>query len=189
MLFKNKKLSVEKMISLEDKLAKSPLAEIGFAKTDEELAKILKLEIKVVDNDALPRDTEATLTQSDNPDYYGLIRVKEKYRSRGFACIHEIVHYVFDVGCGNRVTKAFERKVRGKTQDEHEQDINYITASYSMPFPQMKAAIKRYDESSPKMDELVFVHELCQQYGQERESVLRRIREVKRIDQERRARS
>lgn len=181
MLFNRKRLSVEKMIELEDKLSQSPLAEIGFAKTDEELAKILKLDIEVVNDNALPRDTEATLTQTDNPNYFGLIRVKKKYRNSVFACIHEVIHYVFDVGCGNRVTESFERKVRGKTQDEHEQNINYMAASYSMPFVQMREAIRRYDSSSPKMDELVFVHELCQQYGQERESVLRRIREVKRI--------
>ena len=86
------------------------------------------------------------------------------------------------------MTETFERKVRGKTRDEHEQDINYMAASYSMPFVQIKQAIKHYNDSSPRMDELVFVHDLCQQYGQERESVLRRIREVKRIDRERRER-
>ena len=188
MFFNSKKLSVERMIELEDKLANSQLAEIGFAKTDEELAKILNLAIEVVDDRALPKDTEATLTQSDDLQYFGLIRVKQKYRRSVFACIHEIIHYVFDVGCGNRVTETFERKVRGKTRDEHEQDINYMAASYSMPFVQIKQAIKHYNDSSPRMDELVFVHDLCQKYGQERESVLRRIREVKRIDRERRER-
>lgn len=188
MFFRDKRLSVDRMIGLENKLASSRLAEIGFAKTDEELAEILGLDIEVVSNNALPRDTEATLTQTDDPNYFGLIRVKKKYRNSVFACIHEIIHYVFDVGCGNRVTESFERKVRGKTQDEHEQDINYMAASYSMPFVQMREAIRRYGSSSPKMDELVFVHELCVRYGQERESVLRRIREVKRIDREKRAR-
>ena len=61
-----------------------------------------------------------------------------------------------------------------------------MTASYSMPFVQIKEAIQRYDASFPKMDELVFIHDLCKRYGQEREPVLRRIREVKRIDRERR---
>lgn len=189
MLFGNKRLSVEKMIELEDKLAQSPLAEIGFAKTDEELARELGLEIMVVSDDELPRDTEATLTHNDNPAYYGLIKVKQKYRVSMFACIHEVIHYVFDIGCKNYVQESFERKVRGKTQGVHEQEINYMTASYSMPFVQMQKAIWRYDSSSPKMDELVFVHDLCVRYGQERESVLRRIREVKRIDRDRRAKA
>ena len=74
----NNRLSVEKMIELEDKLTQSPLAEIGFAKTDEDLAKILGLEIVVVHDNELPRDTEATLTHNDNPSYFGLIQVKQK---------------------------------------------------------------------------------------------------------------
>jgi len=185
MIFK-KRLSVEKMMELEDLLAHSPLAEIGFAKTDEELAETLGLEIQVVHDDDLPRDTEAALDHNENPKYFGLIQVKQTYRSSMFACIHEIIHYVFDVGCGNLVQESFERKVRGKTQDAHEQEINYMTASYSMPFTQIKEAIRQYEDSVPKMDELVFIDSLCKRYGQERESVLRRIREVKRIDRSRR---
>lgn len=148
----NNRLSVEKMIELEDKLTQSPLAEIGFAKTDEDLAKILGLEIIVVRDDELSRDTEAMLTHNDNPKYFGQIRVKQKYRNRVFACIHEIIHYVFDVGCSNYVQQTFERKVREKTQDAHEQKINYMAASYSMPFVQIKEAIRDYNTSSPKAD-------------------------------------
>lgn len=184
----HKSLSVEKMIELEDKLAQSPLAEIGFAKTDETLASILGLEIIVVPDNELPKDTEATLIHNENPQYFGLIKVKKSYRNNMFACIHENIHYVFDVGCKKYVQGSFERKVRGKTQDAHEQEINYMAASYSMPFVQIKEAIKRYESSSPKTDELVFIHELCQRYGQSRESVLRRIREVKRIDRDRKTR-
>lgn len=185
----NNRLSVEKMIELEDKLTQSPLAEIGFAKTDEELAKILGLEIVVVHNDELPRDTEAMLTPNDNPRYFGLIQVKQKYRHSVFACIHEIIHYVFDVGCNKYVQETFERKIRGKTKGSHEQEINYMAASYSMPFIQIKEAIQNYNDSSPKADELVFIHDLCKRYGQGRESVLRRIREVKRIDRIRTAKN
>ncbi len=181
----NNRLSVEKMIELEGKLMQSPLAEIGFAKTDEELAKILGLQIVVVHNDKLPQDTEATLTHNNDPQYFGLIQVKEKYRRTMFACIHEIIHYVFDVGCKHYVQRTFERKIRGKTQDGHEQEINYMSASYSMPFAQIKKAIQNYNDSAPKADELVFIQDLCERYGQERESVLRRIREVKRIDRHR----
>lgn len=177
----DKRLSVEKMIELEEKLKHSPLAEIGFAKTDEYLADTLKLEIAVVDDSRLPRDTEATLTHNSNPDYFGLIQVKETYRRNMFACIHEIIHYVFDVGCGNYVQGSFERKVRGKTQDAHEQEINYMTAAYSMPLVQFQNAIRDYNGSFPKADELKFVQDLCERYGQGRESVLRRIREVKRL--------
>lgn len=187
MLF-HKSLSVEKMIELEDKLAQSPLAEIGFAKTDEALADILGLEIIVVPDNELPKDTEATLIHNENPKYFGLIQVKKSYRNNMFACIHEIIHYVFDVGCKNYVQESFERRVRGKTQDSHEQEINYMAASYSMPFTQIKDAITRYDNSFPKIDELVFIHDLCKHYGQGRESVLRRIREVKRIDRNRQTR-
>lgn len=187
MFIHRKSLSVEKMIELEEKLEHSPLAEIGFAKTDKELADRLGLEIVVVHDGDLPKDTEATLTHNNNAKYKGLIQVKRTYRRSMFACIHEVIHYVFDVGCGNCVQGSFERKVRGKTQDAHEQEINYMTASYSMPFAQIKEDIRRYNNSVPRADELVFIRDLCERYGQERESVLRRIREVKRIDRHRSA--
>lgn len=184
MLLSKKQLSVKRMIELEDKLSKSKLAEIGYARTDEELATILGLQIVVVDNDALPSDTEAMLSRHNDQKYFGLIQVKKMYRSSMFACIHEIIHYVFDVGCNNFVQDTFERKVRGKTKDIHEQETNYMAASYSMPFDNIKEAIQRYNARFPKEDELVFVQNLCTKYGQDRKGVLRRIREVKRIDRE-----
>lgn len=144
------RLSVEKMIELEEKLMQSPLAEIGFAKTDEELAEILGLQIMVVRDDELPKDTEAMLTQNRDPHYFGLIQVKQKYRRSVFACIHKIIHYVFEVGRNNYVEETFERKIRGKTQDLHEQEINYMAASYSMPFDQMKTPLENTRAVLPK---------------------------------------
>lgn len=181
MLFRKQSLPVDKMIELEETLSSSILSSIGFAKTDEDLADQLGLEIRVVDNDDLPPNTEATLTKSKNRNFYGLIQVKKKYRVNMFACIHEIMHYVFDVKCNNYVEKTFERRIKGKTNSQHEQEINYLAAAYSMPYDQMLKAIKEFNESTPKADELLFVSDLCKKYGQSRVSVLRRVREVKRI--------
>lgn len=63
-----------------------------------------------------------------------------------------------------------------------EQEIEYMARACSMPFDQVREQIRIYNDSFPKKDELAFVHRLCEQYGQDRKTVLRRIREVKRID-------
>jgi len=184
MFFKKDNLSVKKTIELEEKLEKSILAEVGYAKTDKELAERFRLKIQEVNDTELSSDTEAALIPSDDSEYLGVIKVKSSYQENLFTCIHEIIHYVFDVGYGKPVSSTFERKKRGKTPDDHEQEINYLAASYSMPYDQMLKAISEYEKSSPKMDELKFVAGLCERYHQSWETVLRRIREVKRIAKE-----
>jgi len=67
-------------------------------------------------------------------------------------------------------------------QDALEQESNYMARAYAMPFDQIREQIRIYNDSFPKKDELAFIRALCEHYGQDRKTVLRRIREVKRID-------
>lgn len=180
MFLRNKKndLSTEKTIELEKALSESALAQIGYMKQDEELAKQFGLEICI--NDNLPDDVEAVLDKTDSPDYKGIIQIKRKYKNNSFSFIHEIIHYVFDVRPGNRVEKQYARNVKGKTKDQREQEINYLTAAYQLPYTKMIGELRSFNKQYPR-DELRFVAKLCNEYKQPREAVLRRIREVKRI--------
>lgn len=180
MLFRNKTsdLSVDKTIKLEKDLENSILAQIGYKKQDEVLAKEFNLEILV--DDKLPEDVEAVLDEPTLPTPNGVVRIKSKYVDNHFSFIHEIMHYVFDVGTGNKVKMQYARNVKGKTKDPREQEINYLTAAYQLPYAEMKNKLKEFNNSYPK-DELKFVAGLCDEYKQPREAVLRRIREVKRI--------
>lgn len=71
---------------------------------------------------------------------------------------------------------------------QNKKEANYILTSYAMPFEQIKNAILDYENSTSKADELVFIQNLCERYGQERKLVLQRIRDVKRIDKYRKKR-
>jgi hypothetical protein len=73
----------------------------------------------------------------------------------------------------------FSRKTRGNTEDEHEQEVNYAAAAAILKYKDMKNFILEYDQTKPKMDELLFVHNICKKYNQETTTVIRRIKEVR----------
>ena len=51
-----------------------------------------------------------------------------------------------------------------------------------MPLGEISRAIREYDESSPKMDELKFVKELAEKYNVKKGQVITRIQHVRRIN-------
>ena len=63
-----------------------------------------------------------------------------------------------------------------------ELEVQYLVEAFAMRFTEVRDAIRQYENTYPKMDELKFVCELCERYGKEKRTVLRRIREVKRIN-------
>lgn len=184
-MFKKKRLSSERMLQLEYWLASSELSKYNHHCMDEELSNAFHLRVEYVSEGELPANTEAMLMPYEEQDYVGIIKLQEKLRATRFAYIHEIVHYLMDVGAGNRVTQVFTRKTTGKTENDHEQDINYITAAYIMPLLEIKMSLKEYDESIPKLDELLFIQKLQERYSQSRKAVIRRIQEVRKINLDR----
>lgn len=79
-----------------------------------------------------------------------------------------------------RMIELEEKLVREECQNIKE--MKYMFRARIMPFAQIKKAIRDYNNSTSKVDELVFVRDLCERYDQSRKSVLRRIHEVNRID-------
>lgn len=60
--------------------------------------------------------------------------------------------------------------------------INYIIEASLMPIEEITREIESYDSSSPKLDELKFVYELCKKYNVDRKAVIERIQNVRRIN-------
>lgn len=183
MLFNRKKytLSASEMIEMESWLESECVSKIGEITSEEELSSILKLKVEYVAPQNLAKHVEAELVPIDDIEYNGLIRVNTECMGKVFAYLHEIIHYVYDVGIGNRVTETYARMSKGHTEGKHEQKINYMAAAYSIRYDKIEPQIKEYDESHPKMDEIKFVNGLCEQFNQPRSVIIRRIQEVRRI--------
>lgn len=178
-MFKKVTLSVNQVAYLEAKLNQSILNDIPFNVDDTELAQKFNLEVKYVDDDAMPDGVEAQLTPPASVGYNGLICVRKTLSPRPFAFTHEIIHYVFDVGIGHAVVQTYARFGKGKQKSSHEQDIDYMTAAFRMPYTQLVKDIQRYDAASPRMNAVVFVNSLCKKYNADRDSVVRRVQEVR----------
>ena len=181
MLF-SKMIPVEDMIKLEAWIDENiNNSDIASCESDSKLSKKLQLKVEYVNPEKLSKCTEAELAPIDDAAYMGIIRINNRNQHSSFSYMHEIIHYLHDVGRGNRVTQVFERKEKGKTKNDHEQHINYLTAGNIMKYRDIKKALQLYDKSSPKMDEIKFINDLCKKYDQERVAVIRRIREVRKI--------
>ena len=177
---KKKEFTVEEMIKMEDELRASELYSYQLSPDDPELFEKLKLKVEYVDD--MNDDNEAELMPIIDEHYLGLIRLRKELKKYKFAYIHEIIHFIFDVGYGNRVKETFTRKRQGKTSSDEEQRINYKTAAYIMEYDQIRSMLEEYDNSKPKADELKFIFNLQKNYEQGEETVLRRIREVRRLE-------
>ena len=186
-VMRNKTLQVEKMLEIENWIESMHDTIFCDSISDEGLLKKLNLKLEYVNQDEFAPHTEAELCPCNDEGYFGLIRVNKKYINNRFAYMHEIIHYLLDVGLGKRVEKVFSRKTRGNTADEHEQEVNYATAAAILKYKDMKDAILEYDRSKPKMDELLFVRNICKKYNQETTTVIRRVKEVRTLMKKRMA--
>lgn len=177
---KEKKFTIEEMIKMEEELKSSELCSLSLNPDDKELFDKLRLKVEYVDN--MDDDNEAELLPIEDDHFLGLIRLRKELKRYKFAYSHEIIHFIFDVGYGNRVTKTFTRKRKGKTESYDEQKTNYKAAAYIMPYLEILHKLQEYDDSNPKMDELKFIRTLQENYGQSEEGVIRRIREVRSLN-------
>ena len=179
LLGRKKRFTVMEMKEMENALRSSVLYTLKLSADDSELSSKLGLKVEYITD--MADDNEAELLPIGDDNYYGLIRLRKELKKYKFAYIHEIIHYIFDVGYGNKVTECFSRKKKGKTNSYEEQRTNYITAAYIMPFEQIMKELHHYDDSTPKMDEIEFIRTLQTRYEQSETAVIRRIREVRKL--------
>ena len=146
---------------------------------DEQLAQNLNLVVKYCDSDELPRDTKATLSPAEDQTHYGIIKIQKDCAFSSFPFRHELIHYFRDVKAGNRVTSEFARKRKGKTPNDKEQDVNYLTAASIMPLEEIGGKLDEFERKSTQEAEKDFLSALSKQYEQNESAVLRRLIEVR----------
>lgn len=61
-------------------------------------------------------------------------------------------------------------------------DMEYLNYVSSIPFLEIERDLIRYDNSSPKLDELKFVSDLMNKYNVDRTTIIARIRQIRRIN-------
>lgn len=147
--------------------------------SDEALANNLKLVVKYCSDDELPEDTEAMLCPVEDAAHLGVIKIQKDCATTSFSFRHEIIHYFRDVKVGNRVTVELARKIKGKTPNDEEQEVNYLTAASIMPLEEISAKLDEFESVVSQEAEKVFLSDLAKKYEQDEDAVLRRIVEVR----------
>ena len=78
----------------------------------------------------------------------------------------------------NRDKALTDMILKVKTIEESE----YLYEAYLMPIEEISKEIKRYDSSSPRLDELKFVNDLCKRYNVDRRTIVKRIQNVRTVN-------
>lgn len=143
----------------------------------EKLAQSLRLQMKSVPS--LKNNVRAHLDIApDGSDYNGVVSYvsdgNNDYQTN-FDIIHEIMHYLHDVGYGRKVTTSFARTNHGDRRGYHEQMIDYYAAAVAIPKDNLQRRIMLYG-GNPYDDD--FINELVEVYNQPKVTVKRRISEV-----------
>ena len=145
----------------------------------ESLARGLKLEI-ISDSSPMTENKRCVLSTSDSPECNGAIHVwrgETDQKSKNFDILHEIVHYLKDVGVGKKVSKSFARTHHsdGYRRGHREQIVDYYAAAMAIPEESLRDRIKTCSRD-PYSEE--FVNKMMEVYEMPRETVVRRINEV-----------
>lgn len=177
--FSKRKLTGADMIRLEHKVKESPFQNLNCKHIEQiySLAEKFKLDIDA----PVDKKHRAALVAPTKEGYNGLILLRDKDNPNRFDLIHEMVHYVFDVGVGNVVTNSFyeDYSENRESDNEDEREVNYMTAAIIMPFAEIERKLKDYFESDQKTDLMAFITSLQTDYSVSRGSVQMRIQEVR----------
>ncbi len=147
--------------------------------SDEALAKNLKLVVEYCSKGELPADTEAMLCPVEDPVHLGAIKIQRDCAITSFPFRHELIHYFRDVKVGNKVTVELARKIKGKTPNNGEQEVNYLTAASIMPLEEISAKLDEFEAIISQDEEKIFLLNLAKEYEQDEGAILRRIIEVR----------
>lgn len=143
-----------------------------------ELAEFLKLEIVKANESDLPKNVKGLLDAPSKKGYNGKIKYvadgERKYFDN-FVIIHEIIHYLHDVGVGRQVDHSFARVHHGYRRNYQEQIRDYFTAAAAIPIESLLERIGSYDGDPHDKN---FIEKLMDVYQQPYETVERRIKEV-----------
>ncbi len=149
--------------------------------SDEALAKNLKLVVEYCSKGELPADTEAMLCPVKDSVHLGVIKIQKDCAITSFSFRHELIHYFRDVKVGHKVTVELARKIKGKTPNNGEQEVNYLTAASIMPLEEIRTKLDEFEAIVSQDKEKTFLLGLAKKYEQDEGAILRRIIEVRRL--------
>lgn len=174
MLFNKKKMSVQELFDGEQKVKTKLIDEYGWPITTESVKQNLSLIIEKVD---LDDDIEAMLTPDDRAN--GRIQINTKYADdETFDYLHEVIHYIEDVGVGNKVTRSYPRLHAGNREDPHERQIDYMAAVALVPGNELLRRIEYYRNHWHSIDEIRFMHDLQKEFKCSAACLRERLKEV-----------
>lgn len=182
-ILKNKEppLTGEEMLELEEILQDIKRRQRFSRLKPYELADKLKLKVEHVRKNDMQKKVEASLGPIEDKRYNGVIRINIDSKNSDFNYIHEIMHYIMDVGVGNKVNKVYTRKKCGHTDCFHEQVINYMAAAYCMPRDEIEKTVDTIDDSWIDINFAKYIRKLGEKYHQTDDAVARRIQEIRKI--------
>lgn len=181
MLKQKTESKIAHMVALEKELKEYDIDAYRDSKdgSDEALAKNLKLVVKYCSEGELPTDTEAMLCPIEDSFHLGVIKIQKDCSITSFPFRHELMHYFRDVKVGNKVTVELARKIKGKTPNDEEQEVNYLTAASIMPIEEISAKLDEFEGILSQDEEEIFLSDLAKKYDQDKGAILRRIIEVR----------
>lgn len=152
--------------------------------SDEELLKRLNLNLEYVMDNQLGKAKKAGLYPPEDESSNGTIKIKisSENKDQRFSYMHEIVHYLCDVGFGNKVKEIYTRGEKGSQKDFSEQKIDYQAAAISLPRSEFADLLRAYDAKIIGKNELQIIEDLETKYKQPRKAIERRIKEVRKMD-------
>ena len=176
MLFTKREMSVQDLVAGELFVKENLIDVYGWPITSKLVEEQLHLDVV---KEQMADDVEAELRPCSTDRFNGLIRLNEKYLDdENFEYLHEVLHYLVDVGVGQRVNKVYTRKRQGNNDDAHERRIDYLTAVTLVPGNELIKEIRYYRQHFLTIDETKFMIELQQKYKCTTECLNRRLKEV-----------
>lgn len=137
--------------------------------------KNLKLSFQVLPSDEL-NNCESVLCPSDSEQFFGTIKcAKADTYDMNFRYYHEIIHYIDDVGIGNRVKKSYSKDHSGETRSHKEQIVNFKAAAVAIPKNQLIYEISQYSGDCMNPE---FLSKMQLKFKQPEIMIRRRIKEV-----------
>lgn len=172
-----KTLDASKLLQGEIWVAKEIRERLGWPITEDKVTEVLGLDIK---RQVLGARIEAQLCPASSAtNFNGQIIINSMYEEDSvFDYMHEVVHYIHDVGVGNKVDHNFTRKHENNRIDETERQIDFLTAVSLIPIDELAKDIDYYNKHWYILNEARYTRKLLQKYKCSKECLMQRYSEV-----------
>lgn len=186
MFIRKRRLTASEMVKME-KLVQEKCGELGpSSQYDLPSGLLARINLKLVpeSDESFPKDKIAILAPCRDVDKgkcNGIVRIRESRKEETFPVMHEIMHYILEVGISQEVTEERANTIAGEEKTFKEQLIDYAAAAYLIPIEDISDMLAQYDKENPKQDLLKKTLEMSKQYNCSTETVVRRIKEARKI--------